>query len=398
MDIPAEMLSTLLNNRDQILAIEGVLGIDIGFTEPNGTPSTDIAICVLVADLSNVPAGIPETLGGFPVAVIKRSVQLFTDHTRYDPVQGGVSVSRGIDAGTLGAVVRDAQGGTIGRLLGLSCRHVFCGTQLNPSIADVVLQPEGISSSDRLGAIARFSPIGPAVSPQPPNLPIGLSDAAICTIERTATATIVDIGAVNGTATAMLEDLVRKRGKESSPELTHGTVTHLFRAILVPANSQTDIWWLYDQFEILSTDPAVPFSVKGDSGSVILKEDTNEIVGLLWGGGDAGDPPVKVSYASNIDNVVTDLSISLFWPIPQISTINPSQGQSGDEVVITGIGFQLASEVTFGGISSQVFNRQVDSDTEIIATVPSGFGKVDVLVTAPGGTSLGAQFIIIPIL
>jgi hypothetical protein len=73
----------------------------------------------------------------------------------------------------------------------------------------------------------------------------------------------------------------------------------------------------------------------------VVKEDTLEIVGLHWG----ADRATGRGYACKIENVEADLGISLFWPIPQISTLAPSSGSSkgGDQVTITGLGFQLAS-------------------------------------------------------
>jgi hypothetical protein len=43
MDVPPDMLAAFESNRDQLLSIDGVLGADIGFTEPDGTPTGDLA-------------------------------------------------------------------------------------------------------------------------------------------------------------------------------------------------------------------------------------------------------------------------------------------------------------------------------------------------------------------
>ena len=111
---------------------------------------------------------------------------------------------------------------------------------------------------------------------------------------------------------------------------------------------------------------------------------------MLWGGSTdkTGVPDGQFGYASDIDNVAADLGISLFWPIPQVSTLTPSSGASegGDRVTITGLGFQLASTVTIGGVP---VSFKLISDTQIVVPqTPPGVGAVDVLVTAPGGTSL----------
>lgn len=384
MDVPPDMLAAFESNRDQLLSIDGVLGADIGFTEPDGTLPGNLAIRVLVPDLSNPPAGIPETVDGFPVAIVQRDIQLMQDLGRYDPVQGGVSVGRGSGlsaSGTLGAVVLDA---TSKELRGLSCSHVFC---LAPFAAgDDIQQPTppqaGPTLANHLGTLVACSQPQPSAPPQPPSLTLGF-DAGICTIDRTGDAAIVDIGPVNGTAIAHPGDAVSKRG--SSSLLTHGIVNAVSGGVVSPSGGVI----LQEVFEIVvdSTQSTV-FSQPGDSGSVVVLG-TGEIVGLLWGGSTDG----RFGYASDIDSIAADLGISLFWPIPQISSITPGQGsgQGNDDVTITGTGFQLASSVTFGGAPA-TFSRQVTSDTEIIATTPPGSGTVDVLVTAPGGSSLPSSF------
>ncbi|WP_352834390.1 IPT/TIG domain-containing protein [Mesorhizobium sp. M0664] len=73
--------------------------------------------------------------------------------------------------------------------------------------------------------------------------------------------------------------------------------------------------------------------------------------------------------------------------IPQVSSISPSQCNShrGDQVDIDGIGFQLASAVSFGGVAALSF--EVQSDQRIVAIVPPGNGVATAIVNAPGGSS-----------
>ncbi|MDH6247767.1 IPT/TIG domain-containing protein [Mycobacterium sp. OTB74] len=390
MDVPPEMIAAVDENGAQLLSIAGVTGIDIGFTEVNGTSTENIAIRVSVADINNIPAGIPETLAGFPVVIIERNVLPQADLARYEPLLGGISVARdtGLSAtGTLGGIVRDS--GT-GELRGLSCAHIFViGSTGQPG--DPIEQPELPSSqqpnpANVIGTLLRSGfPTTP--NPLPPGIPVGFSDSAICTITRSATAEIVDIGLVNGTAIPQLGDRVMKRGKTTG--LTHGIVNGIHREMQGTNGNQTA--FLEDQFEIqVDGTRSLVWSAAGDSGSLVVKEDTLEVVGLLWAGttDHNGVPDGQFGYASDIDNVAADLGISLFWPIPQISTLNPSQGASGggDQVAISGVGFQLASSVTIGGVP---VSFQLISDSQIVVRrTPPGNGAVDVLVTAPGGTSL----------
>jgi hypothetical protein len=85
----------------------------------------------------------------------------------------------------------------------------------------------------------------------------------------------------------------------------------------------------------------------------------------------------------NLTNALPILPI-----LPEVTGVNPDNGAmgGGDQVVITGIAFNGANDVSFGdGNSSPAFS--VDSDRQITVTSPSGAGTVDVLVTTPLGTS-----------
>jgi len=73
---------------------------------------------------------------------------------------------------------------------------------------------------------------------------------------------------------------------------------------------------------------------------------------------------------------------------PSVTSVAPSSGPptGGTSVTITGSGFTGTTAVAFGGTAAASF--QVDSDTQITATSPpEAPGTVDIVVTAPGGTS-----------
>jgi hypothetical protein len=73
--------------------------------------------------------------------------------------------------------------------------------------------------------------------------------------------------------------------------------------------------------------------------------------------------------------------------LPAVIGISPALGSTagGDQVVITGVGFTGATDVSFGVNSATFFS--VDMDTQITVTTPSGSGTVDVTVTTAVGTS-----------
>ena len=71
---------------------------------------------------------------------------------------------------------------------------------------------------------------------------------------------------------------------------------------------------------------------------------------------------------------------------PVISSISPNtvDAVGGAVLEISGVGFSGVTGVSFGGVAADF---KVVGDTQIEATAPPGKGVVDVLVTAPAGTS-----------
>jgi subtilisin-like proprotein convertase family protein len=106
-----------------------------------------------------------------------------------------------------------------------------------------------------------------------------------------------------------------------------------------------------------------------------------------------GTSPVGAWSLYVYDDQATDSGIMLQgWRLeiitqgPSVTSFSPGQGKVGDTVTITGNDFTGAASVTFNGLSA-VFN--VNSDTQITATVPSGASTGPIAVTTPGGTGTG---------
>jgi hypothetical protein len=87
------------------------------------------------------------------------------------------------------------------------------------------------------------------------------------------------------------------------------------------------------------------------------------------------------------DNLAANTPFTPLLPVepPSITMLDPSTGQPGDSVVITGEHFNDASSVGFGDVS--VADMTVDSDTQITVIVPDGSGNVPITVITPGGNS-----------
>ena len=78
-------------------------------------------------------------------------------------------------------------------------------------------------------------------------------------------------------------------------------------------------------------------------------------------------------------------SSTKFRVTPTILNFQPPSGAVGTQMTITGTGLTQTSKVTFGGVPATVFN--VNSDTQVTATVPSGAKTGKISISTPGGTA-----------
>ena len=112
--------------------------------------------------------------------------------------------------------------------------------------------------------------------------------------------------------------------------------------------------------------------------------------------------PVPVGATAGRIGVTTGIgtgsSTSYFTPSPPtVSSFSPTSGSSGTSVVLTGLGFIGATNITFNGMttatyvgSSTVPNFVVNSNTQITVTVPTGATTGPIRVTTPNGTATSA--------
>jgi len=84
-----------------------------------------------------------------------------------------------------------------------------------------------------------------------------------------------------------------------------------------------------------------------------------------------------------------------FLVMPAILNFDPTSGQVGTSVTITGTSFTGATGVAFGGVAATAFS--VNSDTQITATVPTGAKTGKISVKTPGGTATSSgTFTVLP--
>lgn len=344
MAITSELIAAVELAKWPILALPGVVGIGIGLREENGILLDEMAIRVHVSDISNVPSGIPEVVGGVGVCIIETNFityeeecclsEVSEDNSRQNPIVGGVRIinpnSRG--AGTLGVLVQDSE---THEALGLSCAHVV------KMINEEIWQPNhpplvhsgNIPQDDLIGCVDRID--FPKTQPLPfsPIL-MGLTDAGVFKLGpaldhgRSLSPAIIghnapDILIDRITATALppqpLEDplnplkaQVRKRGFRT--RLTEGRIieSHLtYQYQWTPGPSSN--MYLIEQSCIegirSEINPKGVFACAGDSGSVVLKVNEPTAVGLLWGGSHCG----RRAIMSHICNVESQLKVNIVW-------------------------------------------------------------------------------------
>jgi hypothetical protein len=285
-----------------LIRVPDVVGTGIGIGS-DGLP----AIKVFTA--RHGVRGIPEWLESVPVQVEVTGMVVALGACpagncgRPSPI--GVSTGHPlITAGTIGARVKDKDG----NVYALSNNHVYANSN-NAAIGDSTLQPGpydgGADPADKIGELSDFEPINFSI--------VGSNtiDAAIAstTPDELGYATLDGgYGAPSSEITTASIGLpVKKYGRTTA--LTNGVISEINVTITVCyANCSNPFFaklaWFDDQIGISSTD-SVPFSAGGDSGSLIVTEDGNNPVGLLFAGSDTK------TFANRIDLVLDRFGVTI---------------------------------------------------------------------------------------
>ncbi|NMM30543.1 MAG: peptidase S32, partial [Cellulomonas sp.] len=312
---------------DRLIALPGVVGVDIGEKVSRGEPTGSESIVVHVnhkVDVSQLPEDqlIPAEIDGIPTDVVEHRIRLqshlvpvagsaapptpgadTTDARRYRPLAGGASmgpfrpVPRGASAvdgapgeylvaGTLGAFVTDRR---TGRTLALTNFHV-AAVDTGWRAGDLQLQPSRIDDGAMAGS------------------PIGTVQRAVVSDRVDGAAVllspgmqwypgVIGIGPVKGRAVARIGQTVRKRGRTTG--LRHGTVSSVDFTVQIDFGGETGVRTLRDQVRIDRDPTETEFSARGDSGSVVV-DDRGRVVGLLF----AGEEDGSFALANPIDAVL----------------------------------------------------------------------------------------------
>jgi hypothetical protein len=310
-----------------LLSRQGVVGVDIGEKVTAGRRTGRLGIVVYVRRKHSAarlrPADlVPAEIDGVATDVVADDIVLHrallaTDADfpsargaeRHRHVVGGISIGpwrtvllappdvprRGEYAivGTLGALVTDRSG--YGQVMGLTTFHAACVDDAW-SVGDEMVHPSrvdgGVGPADVVATLCRAALSGSA-------------DAAalLLTPRRRFRPSIVDIGAVTGSAVATRGTIVRKRGRATG--LTTGRITSVDATVLIDYRDGLGVRVLRDQLRVEAVGGAV-MGDYGDSGAAVVDPD-NRVVGLYL----AGNPSGTVAFASPIGAVLDQLDVDL---------------------------------------------------------------------------------------
>ena len=305
----------------KLLKMKGVVGVGVGRKITKGEKTQEMCIRVYVE--KKLPKArvakkdmVPAEIDGYKTDVVERKFVLHerrvkladmrpqVDAGTYDPLTGGISIGpcRNIDGfvfvGTLGCVVRDR---ATGDPMLLSNFHVMA-VDNSWSAGDTMAQPAlafdgGSCPADVVGELQR-AVLG------------GEVDCAVSSITaRGHNCRITEIGAIRGTADAVEDEPVRKRGRTT--ELTHGFVDDIDLTVTVPYDGIGNVTLVHQIGIEVDASKSAEFGMSGDSGSVVVNAD-NEVIGLYFAGTDDGsygvaNPIQSVLDALNVDMCTGDL-------------------------------------------------------------------------------------------
>lgn len=301
-------------SKGNLLTMQNVVGVGVGYQKKGGEYTGKYAIVVMVSRKLPIPALapnaiLPKNVNGEIIDVIEvgelRALQSRTE--RWRPAPGGISIGHyKITAGTLGAVVRDRNSGA--RLI-LSNNHVIANSN-DADTGDQILQPGpidgGTQERDTIAYLERFCPIEFATEPgtcdiadtyarfgnsvagllgskhrvyikQSDPQAVNLVDAAVAKpiSDNVVLDEILDIGTIEGSEEGFLGMSVRKSGRTTS--FTTGQINLISATVDVNYGGNRTARF---ENQLVSG----PMSQGGDSGSLLVAGDSLHAVGLLFAG------------------------------------------------------------------------------------------------------------------
>lgn len=301
--------------KEDLMMFKGVVGVGSGNKYIKGRDTGRQAIIVFVRKKLPLQciAGedvIPHSLNGTITDVVEigdvMAQQLRTDKWR--PAPGGVSIGHyNITAGTLGCLVKE---NNTGNVMILSNNHVLADSN-NADIGDDIYQPgpyDGGGLSDTIATLRDFVPIQFVAVPSDCTTAILVktvlnfiarmtgSKTRLEAIRLSALTNVIDAA----TAYPLNEDSVIAeilevgipKGPAASPKVNmqvvkSGRTTGVMSDKIISVGTTINVGYGAGKTAIF-TDQVVagPMSAGGDSGSLVMEQMTNRVVGLLFAGSD----------------------------------------------------------------------------------------------------------------
>jgi hypothetical protein len=288
-------------HHSRLMSIPEVVGTGVGIGA-DGLP-----VIKVFTRRAGIPR-VPEMLEFIPVQAEATGMVVALGNTtaRYRPSPIGVSTGHpAVTAGTIGARVIDADG----KVYALSNNHVYADSN-DAMSGDSALQPGtydgGEDPTDSIGVLSDFEPID--------FTPVGVNymDAAIA---LSSTSDLDNFTLSDGygipssqTAAATVGLPVKKYGRTTG--LTQGLVSEINVSIEVCYEVTISGYcsksaFFYDQIAIAPLTWWRKFSAGGDSGSLVVTQDGNNPVGLLFAGSSTR------TFANRIDLVLTRFAVNI---------------------------------------------------------------------------------------
>lgn len=370
----------------------GVVGVGIGADQEGE------AVLKVFTSETGIP-GLPEMLDGIPVKtkVTGRFYALVDPTARFErPVPLGVSTGHPeITAGTIGARVKDGAG----NVFALSNNHVYAAVN-SANLGDNVLQPGafdgGVDPADAIGTLYDYQPISMCnwfwfwyTCPTTNTIDAAIALSSTDLLGNSTPANLYTPS--EETVEPYVGQPVKKYGRTTG--LTLGTVDAVSVTVDVCYDEFCDsIARFGDQISITPGG----FSAGGDSGSLIVSQDGNHPVGLLFAGSDTD------TLANRIGNVLNAFDVTIDSGPPAVLTAidvkaDSSTVEVGRTVQFTAIG--TYSDTSTKDITADV--TWVSSDTEVATinsigvAVGTGVGTTGITATLGGINSSPVQLLVI---
>jgi hypothetical protein len=298
----------------------------VGYKIKDGKLTDDVGIIVFVSkkqDESKLRSlqiePIPKHIEGVVTDI--QTIRFFprmADDARYRPIEGGIATIHHPSeyVGTLGLIIRKGN-----KLYGITNNHVGANEDvlgMRPPSAkkgDPWVQPSnGSIPSDLIAKLYRWNRLKPQAPGNVNYYDFAMGEIVAPGLAGAKHNEIKDIGSVRGIEDIELGDKVMKRGRTTLK--TKGRVIAVNARVYVPYQGYNCDFT--DQVTIIGDpDPNKPFSLGGDSGSLIVSSEpdvrTNayKSKALLFAGGENEETGFDETVASPIRRIVRDFSLKV---------------------------------------------------------------------------------------